>query len=51
MESHPTITAILSNDWGPHLTMGIRPNEADWKHRVNDLIATHRDENDNLITK
>ncbi len=51
MESHSTITAKLSNDWGPPLTMGIRPKEADWIHRLNDLIATHRDENDNLITK
>ncbi len=26
------------------ITMGIRPNEPDWKHQLNEFIATHQDE-------
>ena len=26
------------------ITMGIRPNEPEWKHRLNDLIAANQDE-------
>jgi quinoprotein dehydrogenase-associated probable ABC transporter substrate-binding protein len=26
------------------ITMGIRPNEPDWKHRLNEFIAAHQDE-------
>ncbi len=51
MGSRVTVTAKTSIDWGPPLAMGIRPNQADREHRLNDLIANHRNENDNLITK
>ena len=29
--------------------MGKRPNESDWKHRLNDLIAENREEIDGIL--
>ena len=65
-----SVVPLTKESKGPRMayriTMGIRPNEPDWKHKLNDLIAAHQreinailldygvpilDEHDNLITK
>jgi hypothetical protein len=31
------------------ITMGLRPGEPDWKHQLNDFIATHQKEIDAIL--
>lgn len=42
------VVPLLKETRGPRMvyriTLGIRPREPDWKHRLNDLIAAHQDE-------
>ena len=43
-----TVIPLVHENKGPRMayriTMGIRPNEPEWKHQLNDLIATYQDE-------
>lgn len=43
-----TLVPLVHESKGPRMTyritMGIRPNEPDWKHQLNDLIAANQDE-------
>lgn len=43
-----TVVPLVHESKGPRMayriTMGIRPNEPEWKHRLNDLIAANQDE-------
>lgn len=42
------MTPLVKEQGGPpmtyRITMGIRPDELNWKHRLNDFIAKHQDE-------
>lgn len=48
-----SIVPLTKETKGPRMvyriTMGIRPNEQDWKHRLNGLIAAHGDEIDAIL--
>lgn len=43
-----TLVPLVHESKGPRMTyritMGLRPNEPDWKHQLNDLIADNQDE-------
>lgn len=52
-ETPLTVVPLVHEASGPRMayriTMGVRPNEPDWKHRLNDFIAENQDEINRIL--